>query len=118
MLTVQFAQDVACLMGIIPEDEHMIGCECAGVVRRLGPGVTKIRAGDRVVVQGQGNYANRVQSIAHCVQVIPSWMSFEDAATIPLVYTTALRSLFHLGNLQQHQVIQKRPSKSLMSISR
>ncbi|KAG8163144.1 hypothetical protein KVR01_007622 [Diaporthe batatas] len=98
-------KDVACLMGIIPEDEHMIGCECAGVVRRLGPGVSKFRTGDRVVVQGQGNYANRVQSIAHCVQVIPSWMSFEDAATIPLVYTTALKSLFHLGNLQEHQTV-------------
>lgn len=98
-------KDVACLMGIIPEDEHMIGCECAGVVRRLGPGVTKFRIGDRVVVQGQGNYANRINSIAHCVQVIPSWLSFEDAATIPLVYTTALKSLFHLGNLQQHQAV-------------
>lgn len=91
-------------MGIIPEDEHMIGCESAGVVRRLGPGVTKFRTGDRVVVQGQGNYANRVKSIAHCVQAIPSWMSFEDAATMPLVYATALKSLFHLGNLQKHQV--------------
>lgn len=113
MLTEGFPKDVACLMGIIPEDEHMIGCECAGVVRRLGSNTMKFRIGDRVVVQGQGNYANRVQSIAHCVQVIPAWMTFEDAATMPLVYTTALRSLFHLGNLQQHQVSQRRASNKV-----
>lgn len=104
MLTMNLEKDVACVMGIIPEDEYMLGCECAGVVRQLGPGVTKVNIGDRVVVQGQGTYVNRVQSIAQCVHVIPSWMSFEEAATIPLVYTTAIQSLFHLGNLQRGQV--------------
>ena len=91
-------------MGIIPEDEYMIGCECAGVVAEVGPGVTKLRVGDRVVVQGQGTYVNRIQSIAQCVHVIPSWMSFEEAATIPLVYSTAIQSLFHLADLQEGQV--------------
>ena len=98
------SKDVAAVMGIIPEDEYMIGCECAGVVRQIGPGVTKLRVGDRVVAQGQGTYVNRFKSIAECVHVIPSWMSFEEAASIPLVYSTAIQSLFHLADLQEGQV--------------
>lgn len=97
-------KDVAVVMGIIPEDEQMIGCECAGMVRKIGHGVTKVRVGDRVAVQGRGMYGNRIHSSVHCVQAIPSWMSFEEAATIPLAYSTAIQALFHLGNLQEGQV--------------
>lgn len=98
------------MMGIIPEDEQMIGCECAGVVRKLGPGVTQVRVGDRVAVQGRGMYGNRIHSSVHCVQTIPSWMSFEEAATIPLAYSTAIQALFHLGNLQEGQVSKNPPN--------
>lgn len=97
-------KDVATTMGIVPENEYMIGCECAGVVKRVGPGVTKFQAGDRVAVMRSGTYANRLQAPVERTHVIPSWMSFEDAATIPLVYMTALYSMFHLGNLREGQV--------------
>ncbi|KAI0391303.1 hypothetical protein F5Y17DRAFT_18304 [Xylariaceae sp. FL0594] len=94
-------KDVATTMGIVPENEYMIGCECSGVVKRLGEGVTKFKVGDRVAVMRSGTYANRLQTPVERTHVIPDWMSFEDAATIPLVYMTALYSLFHLGNLQE-----------------
>ncbi|KAI1191972.1 hypothetical protein F5B17DRAFT_425999 [Nemania serpens] len=94
-------KDVATTMGIVPENEYMIGCECSGVVKRLGEGVTKFKVGDRVAVMRSGTYANRLQAPVERTHVIPDWMSFEDAATIPLVYMTALYSLFHLGNLQE-----------------
>lgn len=77
-------------MGIVPENEYMIGCECAGVVRRLGAGVTKFKLGDRVAVMRSGTYANRLQAPVQRAHLIPAWMNFEDAATIPLVYMTAL----------------------------
>ena len=91
-------------MGIVPENEHTLGCECAGTVRRLAPGVTKFKVGDRVAIMSKGTYANRVRVPAGRAQAIPDWLSFEDAATIPLVYMTALYSLFWLGNLQEGQV--------------
>ncbi|KAI1375608.1 hypothetical protein F4677DRAFT_112302 [Hypoxylon crocopeplum] len=94
-------KDVATTMGIVPENEYMIGCECSGVVKRLGAGVTKFQVGDRVAVMRSGTYANRLQAPVERTHGIPSWMSFEDAATIPLVYMTALYSMFHLGNLKQ-----------------
>lgn len=99
-------------MGIVPENEYMIGCECSGVVKRLGPNVTKFQVGDRVAVMRSGTYVNRLQAPVERTQAIPSWMSFEDAATIPLVYMTALYSLFYLGNLQEGQV-----SFNIMTVS-
>ena len=98
-------QDVATTMGIVPENEHTIGCECAGYVKRLGPGVTKFKIGDRVVCMSHGTYVNRLQCPADRVHVIPASMSFEDAATIPLVYLTAVYSLYHLGNLREGQSV-------------
>ncbi|KAG9520859.1 ketoacyl-synt-domain-containing protein, partial [Aureobasidium melanogenum] len=96
-------KDVATTMGIVPENEYMIGCECAGVVRRLGAGVTKFKLGDRVAVMRSGTYANRLQAPVQRAHLIPAWMNFEDAATIPLVYMTALYSMFHIGNLKEGQ---------------
>ncbi|KAI8626383.1 hypothetical protein F5Y19DRAFT_221991 [Xylariaceae sp. FL1651] len=98
-------KDVATTMGIVPENEYMIGCECAGVVKRLGPGVTKFQVGDRVAVMRSGTYANRLQAPVERTHIIPAWMSFEEAATIPLVYMTALYSLFHLGSLKEGQSV-------------
>ena len=95
-------------MGIVPENEFTIGCECAGVVRRLGRGAIKFRIGDRVAVMSKGTYANRVRVPVGRAHVIPGWLSFEDAATIPLVYMTSLYSMFHLGNLQEGQVRERK----------
>lgn len=104
-------QDVATTMGIVPENEHMIGCECAGFVKRVGPGVTSFAPGDRVVAQTNGTYVNRLQCVADRVHRIPDSLSFEDAATIPLVYLTAIYSLFHLGNLKEGQVRERQKKK-------
>ncbi|CAJ2514330.1 Uu.00g024490.m01.CDS01 [Anthostomella pinea] len=98
-------KDVATTMGIVPENEHMIGCECSGYIRRVGPGVTGFKVGDRVVAQTNGTYVNHLQVVSDRVHVIPDSMGFEDAATIPLVYLTAIYSLYHLGNLQEGQSV-------------
>ncbi|KAI8932187.1 hypothetical protein NX059_011067 [Plenodomus lindquistii] len=98
-------KDVATTMGIVPENEHMIGCECAGHISRVGAGVTGFKIGDRVVAQTNGTYVNRLQCVADRVHRIPSTLSFQDAATIPLVYLTAIYALFHLGKLSEGQTV-------------
>ncbi|OQE88936.1 hypothetical protein PENNAL_c0015G05170 [Penicillium nalgiovense] len=98
-------KDVATTMGIVPENEYMIGCECAGVIKRIASGVTKFSIGDRVACMRSGTYVNRVQCPADRVHVIPDNMSFEDASTIPLVYLTAIYALYHLGNLREGQSV-------------
>ena len=98
-------KDVAITMGIVPENEYLLGCECAGVVKQVAPGVTKFKIGDRVAANWMGCYANRLQCPPERAHIIPSWMSFEDASTIPVVYLTALYSLYHLGNLKEGQSV-------------
>ncbi|MCJ1449246.1 MAG: hypothetical protein MMC23_009766 [Stictis urceolatum] len=98
-------KDVVVIMGILPGDEHTLGCECAGYIRRLGPSVTKFRIGDRVCASMNGSYANRVQCPEDRVHGIPEWMSFEDAASVPLVYLTALYALYYMGSLKEGQSV-------------
>ncbi|WYZ41095.1 hypothetical protein EsH8_IV_001436 [Colletotrichum jinshuiense] len=98
-------KDVAVAMGIVPENEYTIGYEAAGVVKRLGPGVTKFKEGDRVCFLNGGSYANRLQVSTGRTHVIPDWMSFEDAATIPSVYLCSIYSLFDIANLKEGQSV-------------
>lgn len=64
-------------MGIVPENEHTMGYEGAGIVRRLGPGVTKFRVGDRVCWLNSGSYGNRIQVTVERAHTIPDSMSYE-----------------------------------------
>ena len=64
-------------MGIVPENEYALGYEAAGVVKRLGEGVTKFKVGDRVCFLNSGSYANRLQVPVGRAHVIPDSMSFE-----------------------------------------
>ncbi|KAK7972314.1 Fumagillin dodecapentaenoate synthase [Apiospora saccharicola] len=98
-------KDVAITMGIVPDDEYNIGFECAGVVKKTGPGVAKFQVGDRVCILKAGSYANRVRVSVDRCHLIPSTMTFEEAATIPSVYLCSLYAMYHLGNLQEGQSV-------------
>ena len=68
-----------------------VGSEAAGVVERVGPGVTEVKAGDRVAYAGgaPGSYAShRVVPAARLV-VIPDGISDETAAAVMLKGMTA-----------------------------
>ncbi|GAB3193180.1 NADP-dependent oxidoreductase [Nesterenkonia suensis] len=75
------------------------GWDVSGVVEAVGPDVPEFSPGDRVasyarkdVVHG-GTYAEYVAVPAASVARVPEGVSFDDAAGLPLVGLTALRSL-------------------------
>ena len=70
-------------MGLVNEDEHMLGSEGAGIVRRVGRQVSGLRCGDRVAVILQGCLANRIQACPANVIRIPDTMSMEVCVTQP-----------------------------------
>lgn len=94
-------KDLAITMGIVPENEHLLGLEGAGTISR--PGSTSYTVGDRVLVFEKGTFANRVIATTERVYPIPDWMSFEEAATLASVYLVSLYSLYDLANVQQGQ---------------
>ncbi|PWY61907.1 polyketide synthase [Aspergillus eucalypticola CBS 122712] len=98
-------KDIAISMDLVDEDEHMLGSEGAGIVRRVGRHVSGFRCGDRVAVITQGCLANRIQACPANVIRIPDSMSMEAAASIPVAYCTAVLSLFHLASLKKAQSV-------------
>ncbi|PKY00760.1 polyketide synthase [Aspergillus campestris IBT 28561] len=98
-------QDVLVAMGIVEASGGGIGQEAAGIVRRTGATVTTLQAGDRVMLLSNYMFSTRRVLPESLCEKIPDGLSFEDAATLPLVFATAIYSLFHLGNLKKGQSI-------------
>lgn len=89
----------------------VLGSDVAGEVVQVGPGVTRLRPGDRVLAHAfgiaksqnraaEGAFQHYVVLIEHMVCPIPDSLSFEQAAVLPLALSTAATGLFqpdHLG---------------------
>ena len=77
------------------------GHEIAGIVRSVGPQVTGIRPGQRVIAHlAWGGYAERVVTETHRVQPIPDAMPFDHAAALFVVYQTGYSALVRRAALQ------------------
>lgn len=98
-------KDIIVAQGVVPENEHELGLEGAGVVIRVGSNSGEFKVGDRVAMVIRPTFANKIQCPVQYTHRIPDWLSFEDAATIPLVYLTSIYCLFNTGNLQRGQSI-------------
>lgn len=85
--------------------DNSLGLECAGVVSKVGSGVSHLKVGERVTAWTYGNYRRLLNNPASMVQTIPDSMSFADAASIPIVYCTAIYGLLHIGRLRKGQTV-------------
>jgi NADPH:quinone reductase-like Zn-dependent oxidoreductase len=92
-------------VGSAPGDETALGYEAAGVISKISEGVSGLAVGDRVMVFEKGSFTNRVRARPARIRRIPDGMAFEDAATIPLNYLTALHSLLDHANLTKDKII-------------
>nr|ACM42412.1 PKS01 highly reducing polyketide synthase [Floropilus chiversii] len=96
-------RDVMTAMGQLPSTE--LGFDAAGVVRRIGGAVTKVRPGDRVAMCTPGAHRTIHRAKADLVEVIPEGMTFVEAATIPLVHGTAWYALVRLARVRKGQSV-------------
>jgi tumor protein p53-inducible protein 3 len=89
-----------------PGASDILGLECAGVVRRVGPGVSGFAPGDRVMaLLPGGGYAERVVAPAELCMRVPASLGFNEAAAIPEAFLTASEALFTLGRLGTSDVV-------------
>jgi NADPH:quinone reductase-like Zn-dependent oxidoreductase len=95
---------------------RILGADGAGVVAKLGDGVSGFEVGERVVINpgveapdgsihvigehGDGTNAELLAVPATNVHPIPDGLSFEEAAAFPLVFETAYRMLVTRAALQ------------------
>ena len=89
-----------------PALPYVPGGDAAGVVRALGPGVTRLRPGDRVWVARAAGYAELAACDASMVHPLPAGLSFEQGAGVGVPYATAYRGLHHKA--------QARPGESVL----
>jgi NADPH:quinone reductase-like Zn-dependent oxidoreductase len=84
-----------------------VGVEVAGIISRLGSEAAAqgFAVGDRVFGFLRGPFASRArigwQAMAH----IPEGMSFEDAASLPIVFGTAYECLVNVARIQLGQSV-------------
>jgi NADPH:quinone reductase-like Zn-dependent oxidoreductase len=97
-------RDVMMAMGQI--ETHALGCECSGVVTKIGPAVRDLKVGDRVITHADGSFSNfvRGRQAAGGIVHMPDDMDFETAATLPIVYCTALHAI-KVANLQKGETV-------------
>jgi polyketide synthase 12 len=94
-------RDVLNALGLYPGKAIRFGAECSGRITRVGKGVTDLRAGDEVVVQGPNCFASFVTISADCVMRKPSWISFTEVATVPITFLTAHYGLNYLAHMEK-----------------
>jgi acyl transferase domain-containing protein/NADPH:quinone reductase-like Zn-dependent oxidoreductase/acyl carrier protein len=99
-------RDMMWAMGLLPEEALIdgfagptFGLECAGIVRAVGPGVEDLAVGDRVAGLAPAALSTDVVTTARAVMRIPADTSFAAAATIPVVFVTAIYALGTLAKL-------------------
>lgn len=104
------------MMGTVPENEHLLGLEGAGVIRRLGK-YKPYCIGQRVVTYRKGTFGNRVQAPVERIHLLPDDMSFEvgrhatlfritddllqDASTLTCVYGISIHGLLDWAHMRK-----------------
>lgn len=96
-------KDIVIAMGQLPNPSPTasLGIEASGVVTRVGSAVSTLAVGDRVAAMPDGAYGTHTRCKASSAVRIPAEMSFEAAASIPIVFCTAYHALVDLARLQR-----------------
>jgi NADPH:quinone reductase-like Zn-dependent oxidoreductase len=82
---------------------RIIGSDFAGIVKEVSPGIADFKAGDRVygVIPAFSNKPGALAELAIVsqkdVRAMPQWLSFEEAASLPIAALTATNGLRRCG---------------------
>ncbi|WP_111412804.1 NAD(P)H-quinone oxidoreductase [Billgrantia lactosivorans] len=83
-----------------PGASEILGLEVSGTVAEVGPGVDRLRPGDRAcALLAGGGYAEEVVVDARQVVPLPEGFGLREAAALPEAFATAWLNLFMEGHL-------------------
>ena len=90
-----------------PNLPYTPGVDAGGEVVAIGPGVTRVKAGDRVYVTASltGTYAELALCDEAKVQRLPEHVSFEQGAAMGVAYGTAYRGLFQRAGAKPAETV-------------
>jgi len=97
-------RDIMVSLGQINESDQ--GCECSGVVTRVGTGVTNVCVGDRVAAWVFGAYySNVARAPAIAFQRLPDEVSFKMGASLPVAFCTAYYGLATMARIERRESV-------------
>ncbi|KAF2096874.1 reducing polyketide synthase [Rhizodiscina lignyota] len=96
-------RDIMACMALIPV--QWLGQEASGVVLRTGSKATDFKPGDRVSTISLGTHGTRIRADCRVMTKIPDSMSFEEAAAVPVVHTTAYYAFVATAKLRRGQSV-------------
>ncbi|MEU6819801.1 type I polyketide synthase [Streptomyces atriruber] len=94
-------RDVLIALGMYPDADALPGTEAAGVVTEVGPGVTRLSAGDRVMgMLKEGAFGPWAVADARMLAPVPTGWDTRQAAAAPAAFLTAWYGLVELAGLK------------------
>ncbi|MBK17636.1 MAG: NADPH:quinone oxidoreductase [Rhodospirillaceae bacterium] len=89
-----------------PELPFAPGKEGAGIVAAVGDGVTRVKPGDRVMIQVEyGSFAEQALAPEHECYLVPDSIPFDEAASIGIAFQTSYMALFDRANIQPGETV-------------
>jgi acyl transferase domain-containing protein/NADPH:quinone reductase-like Zn-dependent oxidoreductase/NAD(P)-dependent dehydrogenase (short-subunit alcohol dehydrogenase family)/SAM-dependent methyltransferase/acyl carrier protein len=98
-------KDFASQAGLVNTASDAVGLEGAGIIVSLGQGVVGFAPGDRVMGLIVGSLSNPVNTDPSFLVRMPSTLSFEDAAGIPVVFLSAYLALKKHARLAEGETV-------------
>ncbi|WP_209015316.1 SDR family NAD(P)-dependent oxidoreductase [Roseibium limicola] len=105
-------RDVMWALGLLPEEAledgfagPTLGMECCGTVVRVGPDVSRFQPGDQVITFAPACFSAHVMVDESGCAPMPTTVSPEEAATIPVTFLTAYYALVKLASLEEGETI-------------
>lgn len=92
-------------LGLRRPRNRVLGGDVAGVVAKVGPGVTGFEVGDEVFGVGKGTFAELAVVPVKKLVRLPAGVSFEQAAAVPISGITALHAVREVGGVQPGQSV-------------
>jgi len=105
-------KDVMIAMGMLADEAledtflgRSLGFECAGTIIAIGSDVKGFEIGDEAIAFAPQSLSSHAFADARLVLRKPAHISFEAAATIPLVFVTTYYALHELGRIRKGERI-------------
>ncbi len=101
-------RDVLKALGLYPAetpDARIFGDEVGGIVRAVGSDVHHVAAGDAVFGLAVFGLSTHTLARGADVRKLPAGMSFEEAATLPVVFMTAWHAMKNVARLRAGESI-------------
>lgn len=92
--------------GAMTGTPHIVGYNCAGVIREIGAEVTDRSVGQRVTaLMANGSHASVAAVPSSSTFLVPDGVAIEHAACVPVAWGTAHDCLFEFGRLKAGETV-------------